>query len=226
MTELLYNPFFGIALTLAGYSAGAWLARRIGGPLGNPLILGSGLVIGFLLITGIPLDAYFAGADLISLLLPLATAVLAVSIYRNLEMLKANLLPVLAGCLTGAATSIISVLLLCRLFGIDQTITLSLVPKSVTTPIALELSETLGGIPAITVVSVMLTGLPGVVVAPLLIRWLRLRNPVVIGLAMGTSSHAIGTSKAVEMGEVQGAMSGIAIGITGLFTVALALLFF
>ncbi len=226
MDELLYNPFFGISVTLAAYCAGGWLCRRIKGPLANPLILGSVLVILFLLATGIPMEAYLAGADLITLLLPLATAVLAVSIYRNRRLLGANLLPVLAGCLAGAVTSVVSVLALSRLFGLDQAVTASLLPKSVTTPIALELSQTLGGIPSLTVVAVILTGTPGIIIAPLLIKWLRLRNPVVIGLAMGTSAHAIGTSKAVEMGEIQGAMSGIAIGITGIFTVIIALIFF
>ena len=225
MTELLYNPFFGLGLTFAAYCAGVWLCRWIPGPLANPLILSAALVIGFLLATGIPLEAYFAGGDLVSMLLPLATAVLAVSIYRNLDMLKANLLPIVVGCLAGAVTSIVSVTFLSRVFGLEEAIAASLLPKSVTTPIALELSQTLGGIPAITVVAVLLTGLPGVIIAPLLIKWLRLRNPVVIGVSMGTSAHAIGTSKAVEMGEIQGAMSGIAIGVTGIFTVVIALLF-
>ena len=153
-----------------------------------------------------------------------ATASLAVSIYRQLPLLKKNLLPVLAGCGTGSLASMGSVWLLCRLFRLDEALTASLLPKSVTTPIAIEIASQYGGIPSITVAIVVLTGILGAAAAPALIRLFRIRNPVEAGLAIGTCSHAVGTSKALELGEAEGAMSSIAIGVSGLLTVLFAMI--
>ena len=138
-------------------------------------------------------------------------------------MLKKNLIPILAGTFTGSVASIASVLVLCRLFGLSDELTASLIPKSVTTPIAMEISKQQGGIVPITVAAVIVTGIFGAVLAPIFIRIFRVKNPVEAGIAIGTCSHALGTSKALELGEVEGAMSGIAIGVAGIITVILTM---
>ena len=140
--------------------------------------------------------------------------------------MKRYFIPVLAGCLAGSLTSMLSAWGLCRLFGLNDSLTASMIPKSVTTPIAMEVSGKLGGVPSITVAAVVVTGIFGAALSPLLVKLFRVRNPVAAGVAIGTCSHAAGTSRALEMGEVQGAMSGISIGVSGLLTVLIALLFF
>ena len=169
------------------------------------------------------MEAYNAGGDFIAMFLAPATACLAISIYRQLPVLKKNLIPVLAGSAVGAGVSMGSVSLLCRLFRLDEEMTASLLPKSVTTPIAMGVSEQLGGIVPITVAAVVFTGILGAIFAPLMIKIFRVRSPIAAGLAIGACSHAVGTSKAVELGEVEGAMSGIAIGTVGLVTVLLGM---
>ena len=144
------------------------------------------------------------------------------AMQSQLEQLKKRLLPVLAGALVGSICSVGSILLLSRLFGLDESLTASLIPKSVTTPIAMSVSQQLGGIVPVTVAAVVVTGIVGAVFAPTFIRLFRVKDPVAAGLAIGVSSHALGTTKALEIGEVEGAMSGIAIGIAGLITVILA----
>ena len=153
-----------------------------------------------------------------------ATACLAVAVYTKLQILKKYALPILVGCAAGSAASMGSVYLLCRLFGLDESLTVSLIPKSVTTPIAVSIAEPAGGMVPITVVAVIFTGILGGIFAPFLIRLFRVSDPVAAGLAIGASSHAVGTSKAIELGEVEGAMSGLAIGICGIITVLFSMI--
>ena len=152
-----------------------------------------------------------------------ATCMLALSIYRQADKLKKNLIPILAGTLVGSIVSMTSVMLLCNVFQLDEAMAYSLIPKSVTTPIAMDVSASLGGIVPITIAAVIITGIIGAVLAPTLIKVFKITDPVVRGIAIGTSSHALGTSKALEIGEVEGAMSGIALGLCGIITVILSL---
>lgn len=223
MSEWLSSPAFGIALSVAAYAAGVWIQKKVRSPLANPLLIAIVLVIGVLKLFRIPLDSYREGGDFISLFLAPATACLALSIYRQLPVLKRSLVPVLAGSAVGAAVSMGSIWLMCRAFGLDDSMRASLLPKSVTTPIAMGVSEQHGGIVSITVAAVIVTGILGAMAAPFLIRLFRVKNPVAVGLAIGASSHAMGTSKALELGETQGAMSGLAIGACGIFTVIFSL---
>ena len=155
------------------------------------------------------------------MLLSPATVALALSIYRQREILRENFLPVLLGCLAGCCASVGSTLALCRLFGLDDALTASLLPKSVTTPIAVELSRQGGGVAAVTIVVVLFTGIAGAALAPAMLRLLRITDPVAAGVAIGTASHGIGTARALQLGKVQGAMSGVAIGVSGIITVLL-----
>lgn len=223
LEAVLYSPAFGIFLSLLAFGAGALCHRYIKSPVVNPLLVGVALVILFLSVTGIPLKAYEEGGDVISLFLAPATTVLAYSIYKQIALLKKYFLPVCLGCLAGTLVSIGSVIGLCRLFRLDEQLTAAMIPKSVTTPIAMEVSRSLGGIPSITVAAVVITGILGSILNPLLIKLFRIRNPIAAGVGIGVSSHAMGTSKAVELGEIEGAMSGVSIGVSGIFTVIAAL---
>ena len=174
------------------------------------------MIIAVLAVFDIPYAAYNAGGSLINLFLGPATVCLAVTIYAQIDLLKKNLLPILAGCAAGAVTSVLSIWGLCRLFGLDRTLTVSLLPKSVTTPIATAIAEGQGGIVSITVAAVIFTGILGNLCAPALARLFRVKDRVAAGLAIGACSHAMGTAKALELGETEGAMSGLAIGLCGM----------
>lgn len=225
MSALFESAYFGVALTVAAYWIGIKIQKKSGLVVCNNLLIATILVIAVLKIFGIPYEAYNNGGSLVNMLLGPATACMAVSIYSKLEQLKKNWLPVLAGCLAGTVTSILSVYLMCRLFGLDRAMTVSLLPKSVTTPIASAVSEGNGGIVSITVAAVIITGILGNLLAPLLVKLFRIKDPVAKGLGIGAASHAIGTAKALEMGETEGAMSGLAIGVCGIITALLALFF-
>lgn len=226
MRELLASPYFGIFLSIAAYALGCGLNRKFRTPLCNPLLIAIVLVVGLLLVFRIPYEDYNAGGEIISLFLAPATACLAVGIYSKLAVLKKYWLPILVGAVAGSASSMLSVYALCRLLGLDEQLTVSLIPKSVTTPIAVGIVESAGGLTPITVVAVIVTGILGAILAPAMIRLFRISDSVAAGLAIGACSHAVGTSKAVELGEVEGAMSGLAIGVCGVVTVVLSLLLF
>ena len=161
MSAVTQSPLFGIALTVAAYSIGLWVNRRTGLSIANPNLIAIPLIILCLLLTGTPLADYQRGGEVINMLLGPATAALALSIYRQREVLRESFLPVLLGCLAGCCASVGSTLALCKVFGLDETITASLLPKSVTTPIAVELSAQRGGVAAITIVVVIFTGIAG-----------------------------------------------------------------
>lgn len=223
MQELWNSSLFGIVLSVFAYQAGVWLNRKTRSPLCNPLLIAVAIVIAVLRVFDIPLAAYQQGGQAIGLMLAPATAALALSMYRQLKQLQKHLLPVLAGCFVGSCASVASVVLLCRLFRLDEKLAASLLPKSVTTPIAMELSAQAGGVPAVTVAAVIFTGILGAILSPLLVRVFRVGHPVARGVAIGTSSHAIGTTKALELGELEGAMSGVSIGVAGISTVLIFL---
>ena len=226
MRELLASPYFGIFLSIAAYALGCGLNRKFRTPLCNPLLIAIVLVVGVLLVFRIPYEDYNAGGEIVSLFLAPATACLAVGIYSKLAVLKKYWLPILVGAVAGSASSMLTVYALCRLLGLDEQLTVSLIPKSVTTPIAVGIVESAGGLTPITVVAVIVTGILGAILAPTMIRLFRISDSVAAGLAIGACSHAVGTSKAVELGEVEGAMSGLAIGVCGVVTVVLSLLLF
>lgn len=224
MVEWTNSPFLGVALSVLAFWVGVKIQKKTGLVVCNPLLIGVILVIGLLLALGIPYENYDQGGSLINLFLSPATACLAVAIYSKVQLLKENWLPILVGCVVGSLVSMGSILGLCRLFGLDEAMTASLLPKSVTTPIAVSVAQAHGGIPSITVVAVILTGILGSILAPLLIRLFRVKDPIAAGLAIGACSHAVGTSKALELGETEGAMSGLAIGVCGLVTVLFSLI--
>ena len=222
---MLTSPFFGLALSIAAWCGGVWLQKKTKWVLCNPLLIASLVIIAILVVFRIPLADYNQGGDIIKLMLGPVTAVLALNIYDERKVLKEYFFPVLAGCLVGSAASLASVLLLCRVFNLDEMLTASLLPKSVTTAIAVGIAESQGGTAGIAAAAVVLAGVVGAVFAPLFAKWFRVTDPVAQGLATGACSHALGTTKAMEMGELQGAMSSIAICVCGIFTSIIAMFF-
>ena len=219
LTELTSKPIFGITITLSTYLLGVWINKKTKSIFANPLLISSVIIISFLLIFKIPLENYQKGSIFIEMLIPPATTALALSIYKNIETIKENFTAIIIGCAVGALTSIICIMILCSLFNIQENIYLSLLPKSVTTAIGIQISEQIGGIVPLTSAAVFLTGFFIGVTGPYLIKIFHIKNPIAAGIALGTSGHAFATAKAIELGVVEAAMSGIAIGICGLATV-------
>ena len=211
---------FGIILTIIAFELGVTIIRnKWRNPLLNPILIATILIIGFLTVTGIKYETYKVGGDYISFFLGPVTVLLAVPLYRHIQALKNNWLPILAGILVGCITSIVCVIACAKIFNISKTLMLSLIPKSITIPMGSVVSEQIGGIPSITIVAIVITGITGAVTAPLVCKFFRIGNPVAQGVAIGTASHALGTTKAMEIGEVQGAMSSLSIGVAGVMTV-------
>lgn len=222
---LLSSPFFGLALTCGAWCLGRWAQQKTGLLLLNPLAVAVAVILAVLIALRIPYASYRLGGDLISLMLGPVTAVLALNIYHQRRLLKEYFFPVLAGCLAGTLTSVGSILLLCRLLAVEGGITASLLPKSVTTAIAVAISGSSGGIQSITVAAVLVAGVVGAIFAPLFARLFHITDPVAEGVAIGACSHALGTAKALEIGPLQGAMSSISICVCGIMTSLLALFF-
>lgn len=216
-------PMFGLFLSLFTYVIGSKIKSKYNTPLVNPLLIAIALTITVLKVFDISFEAYNNGGVVITMFLAPATAVIGLSIYRQLATLKKNFLPIIAGCLVGSVVSVVSSVTLCKLFGLDESLVASMIPRAATSPIAMEISRAVGGIVPVTVAAVIFSGIVGAVFAPILIKLLKMKNKVAAGVAIGTSSSAIGTAKAMELGEIQGAMSGLSVGITGLITVIVAM---
>ena len=217
--------FFGMALSLAAYGVGVFLRSRWKFALFNPLLVAIVLVVVFLVGFKIDYATYMEGARYISYLLTPATVCLAVPLYQQFSLLKKNAKAVLLGIAAGVLASLCVILALCILFALDHTMYVTLLPKSITTAIGIGVSEELGGIPSLTVVVIIITGVLGNIFAELICKVFRITDPIAQGVGIGTSTHAVGTARAMEMGEIQGAMSGLSTVVAGLMTVVLANLF-
>ena len=215
---ILSSPFFGLFLTCAAWELGKWVQARTRILLLTPIVVASAAILLLLVGLHIPYAAYETGGSLISMLLGPVTAVLALNIYQQRKLLREYFLPVLAGCLVGCLVSVGSVLLLCRLLAVDASIAASLLPKSVTTAIAIAISDSGGGIQGITAAAVILAGIVGAVFAPAFAKLFRIADPVAEGGALGACSHALGTARALELGALQGAMSSVSLCVSGILT--------
>ncbi len=225
MNEVLADAaFFGMFLTLATYVFGTWLKKKFKTAVFNPILISVGLTIIILLGFHIDYDTYLQGARYISYFLTPATVALAVPLYEQFEILKKNLTAVLCGILSGVLASMLSVLGLSVLFSLSHEEYVTFLPKSITTAIGLGVSEELGGYAAVTVAVIILTGILGNVIAEAFLKLIRVTEPIAKGIAIGSASHAIGTAKAMEMGEVEGAMSSLSIVVSGIMTVLGAML--
>ncbi len=220
---LAASPLLWLTVTLVVYLTGHWLFRRSGGRAWfNPVALAMALLAAILLVTGTPYATYFQGAQFIHFLLGPATVALAVPLYLHWSRVRQLFLPIVIGLLVGSLTAIVSAIGLAWLLGGSPRTLLSLVPKSVTTPVAMGIAEKIGGIPSLTAVIVILTGVVGAVAAPALLDWLRIRDDAVKGFAIGVAAHGIGTARALQISSMAGAFAGLAIGLNALLTVLLA----
>jgi predicted murein hydrolase (TIGR00659 family) len=223
MNELIaQSTYFGVVLSLLCYWIALKIASKVKSSLCNPLMVSIVLIIICLSVLGVSYETFNKSASTLTYFLTPTTVCLAVPLYRQYEVLKSNLKAILLGIAAGCVSCMITIVALAKIFAFDTVLTTSVISKSITTAIAIGLTEEMGGIPAITVACIMITGMFGACLASVLCKVFKIEHPVAQGLAIGTCSHALGTSRALEIGEVQGAMSSLAIGIAGIMTVILA----
>ena len=226
MKELFASAAFsGAALTMLAYFFGVWVKNKTGNQFLNPILIAIVLIISFLICTGTDYDTYNRSAGYISWFLTPATVSLAIPLYRQLHRLKSNLKAIMLGIFSGVVASGVGILLLAVVFSLSHTEYVTLLPKSITSAIGMGVADELGGISAITVPVIIITGIFGNVTAEMVLKMAKINHPIAKGLAIGTASHGTGTAKAIEMGEVEGAMSGLAIAVAGLMTVVAAQIF-
>ena len=219
------SAFFGLFVTLAAYLIGLKIKEKTGLAIMNPLLIAIVLVMLLLRSLHIDYDSYNQSAKLVSSLLTPATVCLAVPLYEQLQLLKRHKAAIFTGVISGVLTSLVCVLVLSMLFGLDHAAYVTLLPKSITTAIGMGVSEQLGGHVSITVAIIIITGVVGNMIAESVCKVFRIKEPIARGIAIGTASHAIGTTKAMELGDVEGAMSSLSIVVAGMLTVAGASIF-
>lgn len=220
MQEMLFNNiYFGLALCVGGYLAGVGLRNRFKRAIFNPLLISIVLSILFLIVLRVPYEYFNRGAQGLSAMITPTTVCLAVPLYRQVQILKKDFAAVAVGCVSGVLASLVCVLIMSWIFRFPENVYLSLLPKSITTAIGMGISQELGGIPNLTVGAIIMTGLVGNMIAVGVVKFFRIKEPVAVGLAIGSASHALGTAKALEIGELEGAMSSLAISVCGLLTV-------
>lgn len=226
MISLLENSvYIGVFLSISTFWLGMYLQQKFKSPVLNPLLVSAILIIGFIKLTGYDYDTMDRSLQYINYLLTPATICLAVPLYEQMKTLKNNMPAIFLGIFSGVLSSLVSIFLLCILFGFDHAAYVTLLPKSITTPIGMGISSELGGYVPITVASIIFTGIIGNIAGEYVLKALRITNPIAKGLAIGTAAHGMGTARAMEMGPVEGAMSSLSICVAGIMTVAGASLF-
>ena len=221
MSELFTeSAFAGVAVSLLAYMFGTLLKKKFKSALLNPLLISIVVTILVLIVSGVDYEVYSVGAKYLSWFLTPATVCLAIPLYEQLELLKKNFKAVMAGIATGVITSMTTIFVLALLMGLSHTEYVTLLPKSITTAIGMGVSEELGGYVTITVAVIVITGVLGNILAEPVCKLFRITEPIAKGVAIGSAAHAIGTAKAMEMGEIEGAMSSLSIAVAGLLTVA------
>ena len=219
------SVFFGVTVSIAAYEAGSLLKKKYHSALFNPLLLSVAATIVLLVLFRIDYDTYYEGAKYLSYLLTPATVCLAIPMYEQLELLKKNLKAVMVGIISGVLMSLGCILVMAIVFGLNHETYVTLLPKSITTAIGMGVSEELGGYVTITVATIVITGVLGNIIGEGLCKLFHIEEPIAKGVALGTASHAIVTARAMEMGEIEGAMASLSIAVAGLLTVAGALVF-
>lgn len=226
MNEFFANAAFaGVSVSLISYMIGVYLKKKLNVGIFNPLLISIAVTIIFLVLAHIDYDAYNEGARYLSWLLTPATVCLAIPLYEEFELLKSNVRAVMCGIISGVLTSLITILVLALFFGLTHEEYVTLLPKSITTAIGMGVSEELGGYVTITVAVIIITGVIGNILAEFICKIFRIEEPIAKGIAIGSAAHAIGTAKAMEIGEVEGAMSSLSIAVAGILTVVGASVF-
>ena len=226
MNEFFINSAFaGVTISLVSYMLGMYLKKRFKLGIFNPLLIAIAVTMVILFALNVDYDTYNTGAKYLSWLLTPSTVCLAIPLYEQISLLKKNFAAVAAGIVAGVLASLLSIFIMAKLFGLDHTEYVTLLPKSITTAIGMGVSEELGGYVTITVAVIVITGVLGNIFAELICKIFRINEPIAKGIAIGSASHAIGTAKAMEMGEIEGAMSSLSIAVAGILTVFGATLF-
>ena len=224
-TFLEQSVFFGVFVSLAAYAVGVFIKNKTKFSLFNPLLISIIITSAVVIFARIDYDVYYEGAKYISYLLTPATVALAIPLYEQVTVLKKNFKAIIAGIVSGVITSLCSILAMALIFGFTHEQYVTFLPKSITTAIGMGVSEELGGYVSITVAVIIITGVLGSVIAEGFLKLFKITDPCAKGIAIGTASHAVGTSKAMEIGKTEGAMSGLSIVVSGLLTVAGASVF-
>ena len=221
MNEIIGSQIFLLTLTVGVYLGAVWLRRRVGWALLHPILVSMAVLIAFVRLTGIEYDHYMRQTQPIDFLLGLSVVALGYVLHDQIHNIRGNVVSIVVSILVGSAVGIVSVVLIARWMGAEPAVVASLEPKSVTTAIALSLSEASGGIPALTSVVVIAVGVFGGIVGPWVLRKVGVESRIARGLPMGAAAHAMGTARAMELGAVEGAISGLAIGRMGVATAVL-----
>lgn len=216
---LTQTVFFGAVLTFLCFEIGLWVKKKTKLSIANPVLVSVLIIIAILLLLDIDYETYNEGASYISALLTPATVSLAIPLYRQLELLKKYPKAIFGGIAAGVLTAMVSIFLMSLAFGLNHEQYVTLLPKSITTAIGMGVSEKMGGIVTITVIAISITGLSGTIGAQAICKLFKITDPIAKGLAVGTASHALGTTKAMEWGEIEGAMSSLSIVVAGIMTV-------
>lgn len=219
------NPISGLVLTVGCFWIGQIIYKKTGWTILQPILTSSAIIIAILMIFGISFEDYYNQNAILNYILPLTAVVLAVPLYRNLNILKRHALPILAGIISGTIVTMGTIVVIGKLMGTNPIILISMLPKSATNPIAIEVSGIVGGIPSLTVALVVITGVFGGVLGPELLKLFRIKSDVARGIALGSMSHAVGTARAFKEGEIEGSMSSLAMAIAGTLTAVLAPIF-
>ena len=215
MVEILSNSaYFGLVISLFSYQIALIIKNRLKFVLFNPLLVSVALCIGILLACDVPYSKFMASSEMIGyLLIPLA-----VPLYEQIELLKSNWVAILAGIVSGILAGLTTIFILALIFGLNHELYVTLLSKSVTTPIGIAISSQLGGIVTISVSVIIITGVSGAMLGEYIFKWLKIDAPIAQGVALGTASHAMGTAKAIELGDIQAAMASLSIAVTGILT--------
>lgn len=225
MSFIEESVYFGIILSLLAYGMGCAIKSKFKKALFNPLLISIAITIAVLVVSDIDYETYNEGADILTWLLTPATVCLAVPLYEKIGLLKDNWKAIFAGITTGVLTSLVCILLMAILFGFTHEEYITFLPKSITTAIGIGVSEEMGGYTELTAAIIIITGVVGNVIAPFICKVGKITEPIAKGIAIGTSAHAVGTARALEMGETEGAMSSLSIGVAGILTVIGASIF-
>lgn len=222
MTDFLLSvPLLALVITMGAYQVGLFCQKKWKSPVFNPILIVVLLVIGVLLLTGIPNETYQQDMKVISWLLTPATVCLALPMYEQVKVLRKRLPAILVGVAAGTVTSLVFILLTCKLFAMDNAFTVSLLPKSITTAMGMVLSENAGGMGSLTAAAIIVTGILGSLAGTVLCKLFKITDPVAQGVAFGTASHVVGTSRATELGALQGAVSSLSLAVAGILTAIL-----
>lgn len=212
---------FMLALVLGSFITGKWVYKKTRLAILHPIVVSIAIIIAFLSITEIEVEVFRKGSEFINFLLGPVVVALGYVLYEKFDLLKKNAISILTATIVGSVVGIFSVIFLCLLTGANQELIFSLEPKSVTVPIAIEISKLSGGYIPLTIISVVIAGIFGSIVGPAFLRMIGIKSPMAVGLSIGSASHGIGTGRAMELGEVEGAFSGLAMGLVGVMTAIL-----